>query len=102
MIQVLSAPGKYIQGAGALKEAGKFISNLGSHVMVITDEAVYSIAEQQLVTGANELKFTLERFGGECSKAEIDRLKDITVRSGANVIAGGCGKCSIPRYLLLE
>lgn len=91
MIQVLSAPGKYIQGAGALKEAGKFISNLGSHVMVITDEAVYSIAEQQLVTGANELKFTLERFGGECSKAEIDRLKDITVRSGANVIAGfGC------------
>ncbi len=93
MIQVLSAPGKYIQGAGALKEAGKFISNLGCHVMVITDEAVYSIAEQQLVTGANELKFTLERFGGECSKAEIDRLKDITVRSGANVIAGfGGGK----------
>ncbi|MFY9322529.1 MAG: iron-containing alcohol dehydrogenase, partial [Syntrophomonadaceae bacterium] len=93
MVQVLSAPGKYIQGAGALKDAGKFISNLGSHVMVIADAAVYDIAEQHLVSGSNELRYTVEKFGGECSKAEINRLKDITQQSGANVIAGfGGGK----------
>jgi glycerol dehydrogenase len=93
MVQVLSAPGKYIQGAGALKDAGKFISNLGSHVLVIADAAVYGIAEQHLVSGFNGLQYTVEKFGGECSKAEINRLKDITTQSGANVIVGfGGGK----------
>ncbi|HPU49377.1 MAG TPA: glycerol dehydrogenase [Syntrophomonadaceae bacterium] len=93
MVQVLSSPRKYIQGAGALKEAGKFIGSLGSHVMVIVDSAVHDIAEQRLIPSLNGLGYTLERFGGECSKAEINRLQNIASSSGANVIAGfGGGK----------
>lgn len=93
MIQVLNAPGKYIQGDGALKDAGKFIKNLGTHVMVIVDPAVQSLAEQSLIPGLAGIKYTLEIFGGECSKPEINRLKDSTRNSGANVIAGfGGGK----------
>ncbi len=93
MIKVLSAPGKYIQGAGALNEVGKYIKHFGSNALVIADPIVLSYAEKNLKGGNHGLTFTIEKFGGECSKKEIDRLKNLATNNKANLIIGfGGGK----------
>ena len=92
MIKVLSAPGKYIQGPGALKEAGKYIGLFGSKALAIVDPTVLSHAEQ-FHSGNKEVSFTIEKFMGECSKVEIERLKKVADKLNADVIIGfGGGK----------
>jgi glycerol dehydrogenase len=92
MIKILSAPGKYIQGPGVLQEASRFLGLFGSKALVITDPSVFNYAEKFLLSGSN-VTYNIEKFGGECSKPEIEKFKQKAVETGANMIVGfGGGK----------
>lgn len=93
MLKALNAPSKYIQGQNAIEQASQFISAFGSKALVITDPSVLKLAEEKLLLKSNELEYVIEKFGGECSKNEIDRLRQVALSSGAKVIVGfGGGK----------
>lgn len=93
MVKVLIAPSKYVQGFNALQEAEKYVGNFGSNALIITDPFVANLAETKLAKGLGKIKYQIEKFGGECSKSEIERLQKITREKGADLIIGfGGGK----------
>jgi glycerol dehydrogenase len=93
MIKVLISPGKYVQGPGALLEIEKHLANLGDNALVIVDSFLLPESKKYFGQDNKEFRFTVEKFGGECSKPEIERLKQIAIQMGANIIVGfGGGK----------
>lgn len=93
MIRVLISPSKYIQGAGALTEAEKYIKNFGSNALIIADSLMLSTIDTYLSKGLSGIKYTVEKFGGECCKPEINRLQEIATKQQVNIIIGfGGGK----------
>lgn len=94
MSKVLVAPGKYIQGAGELKNLGEHIINYGKKALVIVSkngkERLKSSLEEIDQT-AVELRFEL--FCGECTVEEVKRLTEIVKEENCEVIVGiGGGK----------
>lgn len=73
---VFISPGKYIQGAGALKELGKHIKELGRKPLIIADEVVWGITgdviKQSLSAEGKEFHFV--SFNGEASSNEVNRI----------------------------
>lgn len=93
MIRALISPGKYIQGAGALDNLENYIQNLGSNALIIADAFLMNTAQEQVIPSMGKVKHHLVKFGGECSKAEIDRLQEQAHRQDCNIIIGfGGGK----------
>ncbi len=87
-------PGRYVQGADALKQLGKEVLRLGDHGFVICDPFVY---ENLLPSFQSEMelaiKVSLEKFEGECSDEEIARLVAEAKALGVDVVVGiGGGK----------
>ena len=94
MITKTIFPGKYIQGRGAVRLLGQELSTMGARAIVICDPFVMENALDRLqaaLAGTVEAEF--EKFGGECSDEEIDRLADLAKRKAVSSIAGiGGGK----------
>lgn len=95
MLQIIQSPSKYIQGPNALKELGHYAKLLSDHYLVIADDVVMKIVgsaiEESLKKASIEGVF--ERFGGECSKKEIQRLGDVLKANNCRgVIGAGGGK----------
>ena len=95
MANILISPSKYVQGAGELKKLGSYAAKYGKKALAIITASGYkrcgSLAEDSFKeSGANVI---FEYFNGECSKREIDRLKDIASREHCDMIIGiGGGK----------
>lgn len=87
-------PGRYVQGADALKRLGKEILRLGDHGFVICDPFVY----ENLLPGfqlemESAVKISVQRFEGECSDEEVMRLVNGAKEMNVNVVVGiGGGK----------
>ena len=79
MDRIIQSPGKYIQGAGAIKRLGEYLKPLAERWLIIGDKFVLGFAEEQLRTslGGAGLVAEIAPFGGECSQNEINRLRDI-------------------------
>jgi glycerol dehydrogenase len=93
--QTLIAPRKYVQGRGLLSSLGTYVEELGKDALVIADQTVWQLVREPAERSAADAGVRLieDTFGGECSKREIDRLKDVARRDGASVIVGiGGGK----------
>lgn len=91
--KILIAPQKYIQGAGVLKELGKWAKIYGDNVFVILDDFVRNIAGESITKSceSQNLNISLHKFGGESSQLEID--KHLSNVKSANIIVGiGGGK----------
>jgi glycerol dehydrogenase len=92
---MLLAPGRYIQGAGAIHEIGTHAEKLGSNALVTGGKTALSIcgdAIQESLKSKN-LACHREKFNGECSNTEIRRLKEVAKTHGADlIIAVGGGK----------
>ncbi len=88
---VFAAPGKYIQGRGAIGRLGEVLEQLGSSSpLILQDPIVPEIMGDGLegIRGATPVG-----FGGECSPEEIDRVADSARETGADAIVGiGGGK----------
>ena len=93
MIKTIVAPGKYVQGVGAIDEAGKFIAPLGKKVLVIWDSIVHGLISERLEAGlkkhdAEMISFV---FPGECSHNQVNKAVEKARASGANVVVGAGG-----------
>ena len=95
MDRIIQSPGKYIQGAGAIKRLGEYLKPLAERWLIIGDKFVLGFAEEQLRTslGGTGLVAEIAPFGGECSQNEINRLRDIASSAQCHAVLGiGGGK----------
>lgn len=95
MSKVMIAPGRYVQGEGALNEAGKYLAALGTKALITGGERGVASCRNILEESLKEsgIPAIFEKFRGECSTQEVERLKDLAEKEGADVIVGvGGGK----------
>ncbi|MGW2014409.1 glycerol dehydrogenase [Streptomyces sp. NPDC001927] len=88
--RVLISPPKYVQGAGAMRELGQHVAQLGDHALVLADDGVWGFAgetAEKSLAGAG-VRMTRETFGGRCTQVEIDRIVARVREVGANVVIG--------------
>jgi glycerol dehydrogenase len=93
--QVIIGPRRYVQGRGVMAKIGEYLAPLGEQVMVLADSTVWGLVETSVRASLTEAGVSLhyERFGGECSAREIDRVAGVIRSSGVEAIAGvGGGK----------
>jgi len=94
-ISIFGAPGRYIQGAGAIAELGGFLKPLGSRVLVTgghtgLEETRTARAES---FSAHAIEQVEEVFRGETCDSEIARVAGAASRANCSVImASGGGK----------
>jgi glycerol dehydrogenase len=94
MITTTIFPGRYVQGYQALKSLGEEIKRFGAKALLIVDPFV----AEKLLSGfepnlKGQVEYRVERFGGEASDEEIERLNAIVKSAGSEVIVGiGGGK----------
>lgn len=96
MTRAIFSPSKYIQGAGEINNLQKYFTNLGEKgAYAIVDPFIMSNYQTDIVKGfkENNTNIVLEKFNGECSKNEIDRIIKNIEDQGLDVIVGiGGGK----------
>lgn len=95
MASAYGGPGKYIQRAGELARLASHIAPLGRRALVLIDgflhDALRTSVDAQLQAAG--LFVRVERFGGECSQIEIDRVTTLVQQDGCDVLVGiGGGK----------
>lgn len=94
MIATTIFPGRYVQGYEAIKRLGPEAARFGHEVFLISDPFAYD----ELLPGfqaelEEAVSVTVERFGGECSDEEIERLTEAVKAANAEVVIGfGGGK----------
>lgn len=93
MIKALIAPGRYVQGAGAIDVAGQFIAPLGKKVFVVWDQIVSDLIADRLEASLIEHSATLISFvfSGECSRGQVKIGTDLAKENAAEVIVGAGG-----------
>ncbi len=95
MSRVLASPQKYIQGPGEISRIKDRISHLGGPVLFVMAKSAYTslkpvIEESYRSHGTLQV---FEKFGGECTQMEIDRLRAVCRTHGCIVVVGiGGGK----------
>ena len=93
--QVFNSPSKYIQGPDALSDLGGYVEGLGSRALVLLSGSGRRRVGDKIAAGfeGKGSECVFETFGGECSRAEIDRLGAIVEERGMDVVVGvGGGK----------
>jgi len=95
MNKVLIAPRRYVQGIGALKEAGSLISALGKKPAILWDATVKSIVGDTLLASLKQANLDVVDmdFTGDSTKGEAERIAKVLTNEGADIaIAVGGGK----------
>jgi len=95
MKKILIAPNRYVQGPGVIADLGEQVKPLGDHALVTGGKTAFAVAREAVAASleAQGIRATFELFRGECCRSEIDRLKEVGTRAGANVVIGvGGGK----------
>lgn len=94
MKQTAIFPGRYVQAEGAIADLGEEIRPLGSKALLIVGKtAETNIVPVYLPAWKKVIDMTVERFGGESSDAEIQRLTEVAKAQGCDVVVGmGGGK----------
>lgn len=95
MLSVFTAPGRYTQGKGATAALGREMSALGLEgpVLIIASKTVIGLLEPTWRSSLEEsgLEHAVHRFSGECSLAEIERVKAAARELEARTIVGAGG-----------
>ncbi|AGK99359.1 glycerol dehydrogenase [Clostridium pasteurianum] len=95
MVKSIQSPSKYVQGSGVLTQLETYVGSLGESFLVVADPFVLDDAKEKIGKSfeGTEKDVTIEKFGGECTKNEIDRLIQIAKAKNVQaVIAIGGGK----------
>lgn len=95
MSRMLLAPGRYIQGAGAIHEIGSHAVKFGEKALLTGGKTAMQQCGDDIVASLEQsgIGCLCEGFNGECSDPEIQRLIDVASSSGCNlIIAAGGGK----------
>ena len=95
MLTVFTSPSRYTQGKGATAALGHEMTTLGLEgpVLIIAGKTVIGLLAQTWQRSLEEagLKHAVHRFGGECSLAEIERVKAAARELKARTIVGAGG-----------
>lgn len=92
MENIILSPTKYIQGANSLSNIAKYAKK---NAFIIADNFVMSLTENIIRESFKKenLTTTFEIFNGECSKNEVNRLKEILKEKKLEIVIGvGGGK----------
>lgn len=95
MSLIIGNPSKYIQGAGAIKDIGKHTSVLGTKALLMGGRTALSVSQRAIEESFRTQKMgcVAERFGGESTRSEINRLVNIGRENKVNFVIGvGGGK----------
>lgn len=95
MTRVFISPRRYVQGPGELADFGAHVARLGSAAFVIALDDDFARVEQAITSSLapSGVRLARGRFGGELTRAEVDRLRHEAETAGADVIVGlGGGK----------
>lgn len=94
MKQTAIFPGRYIQAEGAIGTLAEEVQQLGSKALIIAGgTAERTMVPRYLPAWRERVAVTVERFGGETSDEEIQRLTKAAHLQGCDVIVGiGGGK----------
>jgi glycerol dehydrogenase len=95
IVKSIQSPSKYIQGSGVLLKLESYIESLGKSFLVVADPFVVDQAKEKIGKSfqSSEKEVSFEKFNGECTKNEIDRLIEIVKAKKAEaVVAIGGGK----------
>jgi glycerol dehydrogenase len=92
MLTTTIFPGRYVQGYGAIEKLGEEVKRFGATAFLIADPFVADNMQPYLQAGLGDaLEYRIERFGGEASDEEIERL--VEVAGDVDVVIGvGGGK----------
>ncbi len=84
----ITFPGKFLVGQGILADLPSYCRTLGEKPLVIVSDSNMERAKAQIGEKAH-----FERFGGECTHAEIERLVGVGSEKGCDYVVGiGGGK----------
>ena len=95
MIKAMVFPGRYVQGAGSLDEAGKFIAPFGNKVLVVWDKLVSGMFSDRLCASLKKHNAEMIPFvaSGECSKNQREiGIKKATEAKAEVIVGVGGGK----------
>ena len=94
MLSTAIFPGRYVQGEQAISVLGKETSRQGKNALILCDPYVYMNLLDEIHLGMGEdIEYHIQKFSGECSNQEINRLKLIAKKQNCDVIIGvGGGK----------
>lgn len=93
MIKALIAPGRYVQGAGALDSAGKFVAPLGKRALVVWDKTVHDLIGERLQASLEAEQVAMKSFvfSGECSRGQVQIGVEMGREFNADVVIGAGG-----------
>lgn len=95
MEKIIQSPGKYIQGAGELAKLPQRVADFGDAALVVLSGTMMRTKNDEMKAGfeAAGIKYVSEKFGGECSQTEINRLRKLVADNDLKVVVGvGGGK----------
>lgn len=76
MRKIISSPGSYIQGSGELSMLAEHYTLLGRQgAYIIVDKFIHDTYQNEIISSFKEkgIRYELAVFGGECSRAEIEK-----------------------------
>lgn len=86
-------PGKYIQGAGVIRELPALIESLGKQGLLLASRSVKETVLPKCKIDLCAKGIPIELFRGECCERELVRIFDLVVQKHADVLIGiGGGK----------
>lgn len=92
---IFGSPRRYLQGPGAIARLGEEVAKLGKRAVLVADDHVTRLIGESADRGCRAAGVTLTtvRFGGEITRAEVDRLEAASWEGRPEVvIAAGGGK----------
>jgi glycerol dehydrogenase len=95
MRKILIAPQRYVQGEGELRNIGSYITRFGPNALIVAMPEDLDRVRDRIDAAHAAAEFTLVEggFGGEITRAEIERLVEVQRTSACDVIVGlGGGK----------
>ncbi len=98
-LTVFAAPGRYVQGPGATHDLAAELERLGFRGPILFVAGSHAIEQLSPIWNetlpARDLQPIIERFAGQCTNAEIDRLTEVgRANEVVAVVSAGGGKAS--------
>jgi glycerol dehydrogenase len=92
-LKVMVAPLRYVQGPDALSKLGEQLAIIGlGNPLVVTSPSAKRAVGDKIEAGlsAHQIPYEFADFGGECTRREISRLRDLCLE-GAHDCIINCG-----------